>query len=226
MLCRQVKCNCSWEPQFSQVATKRKKGKREQLKAKKCEKRENGVRGVVEKRRAGTAGKRTIDIYTRRLERKRRRKSPHKTKQEIHLYTRTRKGNSRCWALHFDISFQNTDSSESAPATHSHSPLSLPSSRSLTPIMLSHSPTRILRFFFIFSFYSLSKWECKQMPNGGRVKQKWNGFVIYALTRFLRGMWNTQLGIEKGRGESSYTGAGTKTNKAAGTTIAFVLLGN
>jgi len=76
---------------------KAKKGrKREQLKAKKCEKRENGVRGVVEKRRAGTAGKRTIDIYTRRLERKRRRKSPHKTKQEIHLYTRTRKGNSRC----------------------------------------------------------------------------------------------------------------------------------
>lgn len=152
MLCRQVKCNCSWEPQFSQVATKRKKGKREQLKAKKCEKRENGVRGVVEKRRAGTAGKRTIDIYTRRLERKRRRKSPHKTKQEIHLYTRTRKGNSRCWALHFDISFQNTDSSESAPATHSHSPLSLPSSRSLTPIMLSLSPTRILRFLFFFLY--------------------------------------------------------------------------
>jgi len=72
-----------------------KKEKREQLKAKKCEKK--GERGKkAGEGRAGTTGKRTIDIYTRRLERKRRRKTPHKTKQEIHLYTRTRKGNSRC----------------------------------------------------------------------------------------------------------------------------------
>jgi len=51
-----------------------KREKREQLKAKKCEKK--GERGKkAGEGRAGATGKRTIDIYTRRLERKRRRKN-------------------------------------------------------------------------------------------------------------------------------------------------------
>jgi len=72
-----------------------KREKREQLKAKKCEKKEKGGR----KRGRGERGLLESALLTYiRADWSEREvgKTPHKTKQEIHLYTRTRKGNSRC----------------------------------------------------------------------------------------------------------------------------------